>query len=77
MDISKTVLLLAVMLIGSEALSAQEAVQPNYGLKSPATAEVVRVKIKDTQTLVDMSIQNEVKDGYFCIDEDTYLEYGD
>ncbi|MFP4489006.1 MAG: hypothetical protein ACLFN1_06850 [Bacteroidales bacterium] len=77
MDISKTILLLAYLFAGSAALSAQEAVQPNYGLKSPATAEVVRVKITEAQTLVDMSIQNEIRDGHFCIDEDTYLEYGD
>jgi hypothetical protein len=77
MDISKILSLLAVLLIGSTALSAQEVVQPNYGMKSPATAEVVRVKITETQTMVDMSIQNEIRDGHFCIDEDTYLEYGE
>ncbi len=77
MDISKIISLLAALLIGSAALSAQEAVQPNYGMKSPATAEVVRVKITGSQTLVDMSIQNEIRDGHFCIDKDTYLVYGD
>ncbi|MDZ7737827.1 MAG: hypothetical protein U5K32_01910 [Bacteroidales bacterium] len=77
MDISKIISLLSALLIGSAALSAQEAVQPNYGMKSPATAEVVRVKVTDTQTLVDISIQNEIKDGHFCIDKNTYLEYGE
>lgn len=76
MDVSKKISLLAALIIVSATLSAQEAVQPNYGMKSPATAEVIRVKVTEAQTLVDMSIQNEIRDGYFCIDEDTYLEYG-
>jgi len=57
-------------------MHAQEIVQPNYGLKNPETIEVIRVRITGTQTLLDMSIQNQVRGGYFCIDENTYLEYG-
>ena len=57
-------------------MHAQEIVQPNYGLKNPETIEVIRIRITGTQTLVDMSIQNQVRGGYFCIDENTYLEYG-
>ncbi|MDT8400298.1 MAG: hypothetical protein RQ743_01270 [Bacteroidales bacterium] len=39
--------------------------------------EVIRVRITGEQTLVDMSIQNQVRDGYFCIDENTYIKCGD
>ncbi|MEE4214252.1 MAG: hypothetical protein V2I34_04250 [Bacteroidales bacterium] len=53
---------------------AQEIVKPNYGLKNPETIEVVRVRISADQTLVDMSIQNRVRGGYFCIDENTFIE---
>ena len=53
---------------------AQEIVKPNYGLKNPETIEVVRVRISAEQTLVDMSIQNRVRGGYFCIDENTFIE---
>ncbi|MGM0666811.1 MAG: hypothetical protein ACQETA_05780 [Bacteroidota bacterium] len=53
---------------------AQEIVRPNYGLKNPETIEVVRVRVSAEQTLVDMSIQNRVRGGYFCIDENTFIE---
>lgn len=52
----------------------QEIVRPNYGLKNPETIEVIRVRMTDEQILVDMSIQNRVRGGYFCIDEDTFIE---
>ncbi|HCC70305.1 MAG TPA: hypothetical protein DEQ09_04025, partial [Bacteroidales bacterium] len=55
-------------------LFAQQVVKPNYGLKSPETVEIIRVRITDSETFVDMNIQNRVSDGYFCIDENTYIE---
>jgi len=73
---SKIIALLNTILISCTLMHAQEIVQPNYGLKNPETIEVIRVRITGTQTLVDMSIQNQVRGGYFCIDENTYLEYG-
>ncbi|MBN1386994.1 MAG: hypothetical protein JW965_01020 [Bacteroidales bacterium] len=68
--------LFGTMLLGCALMRAQEIVKPNYGLKSPETIEVIRVRLTGSQTLVDMSIQNLVRGGYFCIDENTYLEYG-
>jgi hypothetical protein len=65
-----TVILILVSLQGY----AQEVVRPNYGLKNPETIEVIRIRITDEQTLIDMSIQNRVREGYFCIDENTFIE---
>ena len=73
---SQIIALLGIILLSCTLMHAQEFVQPNYGLKNPETIEVIRVRITGTQTLVDMSIQNQVRGGYFCIDENTYLEYG-
>lgn len=73
---SQIIALLGIILLSCTLMHAQEIVQPNYGLKNPETIEVIRVRIAGTQTLVDMSIQNQVRGGYFCIDENTYLEYG-
>lgn len=69
-------LLTLSMMLSCTFLEAQEIAEPNYGLKNPGTIELIRVRITPTQTLVDMSIQNELRDGYFCIDEDTFLERG-
>ncbi len=73
---SQIIALLGTILLSCTLMHAQEIVQPNYGLKNPETIEVIRVRITGTQTLLDMSIQNQVRGGYFCIDENTYLEYG-
>ncbi|MEA1887821.1 MAG: hypothetical protein U9N72_11495 [Bacteroidota bacterium] len=72
----KALLLVGLLFVTSLFVRAQEIIQPNYGLKNPETIEVIRVRITPTQTMVDMSIQNQVSGGYFCIDENTYLEYG-
>lgn len=72
----KALLLAGLLLTTFLFVRAQEIIQPNYGLKNPETIEVIRVRITTAQTLVDMSIQNQVSGGYFCIDENTYLEYG-
>ena len=68
--------ILVTVLLNCTLMPAQEIIQPNYGLKSPETLQVIRVRLTGTQTLVDMSIQNQVSNGYFCVDENTYLEYG-
>jgi len=73
MNIKQRLLSLLILLTGSQ-LFAQQVVEPNYGLKSPETVEIIRVRITDSETLVDLSIQNLARDGYFCIDENTYIE---
>jgi len=74
---SQIIILLAIIFLNCAIMNAQEIVLPNYGLKNPETIEVIRVRITGDQTLVDMSIQNQVRDGYFCIDENTFIECGD
>lgn len=69
----KTGLPLILLLLSLQGYT-QEIVRPNYGLKNPETIEVIRVRLTDEQVLVDMSIQNRVRGGYFCIDEDTFIE---
>jgi len=76
MYINRIPAFLATIILGCSLLSAQEIVQPNYGLKNPETIEVIRIRMDGTQTMVDMSIQNRINNGYFCVDENTYLEYG-
>ncbi len=76
MQFKKIPAFIAIILLGCALLNAQEIMQPNYGLKNPETIEVIRIRLTGTETLVDMSIQNRVSNGYFCVDENTYLEYG-
>lgn len=68
--------LLVAIILNCTLINAQEILQPNYGLKNPETLEVIRIRITDDNTIIDMSLQNRVEGGYFCIDENTFIEYG-
>ena len=52
---------------------AQSVLSPNYGLKSPLTAEIVRVDFNDDATVVWMTVMSDINNGWFCIDRETYL----
>ncbi len=71
-------ILIPILLFLSRApeVAAQEVVNPNYGLKNPRTLEIIRIQLKDDQTLVDFSLTNEIEGGYFCISKNTFIEYG-
>ncbi|MCK7535423.1 MAG: hypothetical protein MZV63_32800 [Marinilabiliales bacterium] len=52
---------------------AQSIINPNYGLKSPVTAEIVRVDYNDNSTVVWLTIMSDINNAYFCIDRNTFL----
>ncbi len=66
----------AALLLCFLSVYPQETVRPNFGLKNPETIDVIRVRVTDEKTVVDMSILNMASGGYFCIDKNTYLECG-
>ena len=45
----------------------------NYALKTPETLEIIEIELGSEATLVKLSIENRVKEGYFCADKNTYL----
>ena len=53
--------------------SAQSVLSPNYGLKSPLTAEIVSVDFNDDATIVWMTIMSDINNAFFCIDKNTFL----
>jgi len=65
----------AMMLLLSCGLSgfAQSIINPNYGLKSPVTAEIARVDYNDNSTVVWLTIMSDINNAYFCIDRNTFL----
>lgn len=65
----------AMTLLLSFGLSgfAQSIINPNYGLKSPVTAEIVRVDCDDNATVVWLTIMSDINNAWFCIDRSTYL----
>lgn len=60
------------MAIGYTAVS-QSVLNPNYGLKAPLTAEIVRVDFDENATVVWLTIMSDINNAWFCIDRNTFL----
>jgi hypothetical protein len=65
-------LLLVLAAFGSKAV-AQSVESPNYGLKAPLTAEIVRVDFNEKATVVWLTIMSDINNAWFCIDRNTFL----
>jgi hypothetical protein len=52
---------------------AQSVLNPNYGLKTPLTAEIVRVDFNGDATVVWLTIMSDINNAWFCIDKNTFL----
>jgi hypothetical protein len=55
------------------SLAAQSVLSPNYGIKSPQTAGIVRVDFNGDATVVWMTIMSDINNAWFCIDRNTFL----
>ena len=51
----------------------QSVLSPNYGLKSPLTADLTRVDFSDKSTVVWLTITSDINNAWFCIDRNTFL----
>lgn len=51
----------------------QSVQNPNYGLKSPLTAELVRVDFESDATVVWLTISSDINNAWFCIEKNTFL----
>jgi hypothetical protein len=51
----------------------QSVVNPNYGIKSPLTAEITRVDFNEDATVVWLTIMSDINNAWFCIDRNTFL----
>jgi len=56
-----------------QAAAGQSTERPNYGLKSPLTAEIVRVDFNGDATVVWMTVMSDINNAWFCIDRNTFL----
>jgi hypothetical protein len=66
------ILVLVLMAFGVKAV-AQSVESPNYGLKAPLTAEIVRVDFNEKATVVWLTIMSDINNAWFCIDRNTFL----
>jgi len=69
----KHTLLIPIVLLFCFNGQSQSVLNPNYGLKSPITAEIARVDFNADATVVGLTIMSDMDNAWFCIDRNTYL----
>jgi hypothetical protein len=76
MEKRKPLLLLMSLLSISHSYS-QSFVQPNAGLKSHETLEIIKIELTSESTIVNLSLENRIDGGSFCADQNIYIIYPD
>lgn len=69
----KHILLILLLSALCHMAMPQSVVSPNYGIKSPLTAEITRVDFNQDATVVWLTIMSDINHAWFCIDRNTYL----
>lgn len=65
--------LIALLAVLGYSASGQSVESPNYGLKSPLTAEIVRVDFRDDATVIWLTIMSDINNAWFYIERNTFL----
>ena len=69
----KRTLIIFSILVFSLNSQSQSVLNPNYGLKSPLTAEIASVDFTSDATVVTLTIMSDINNAWFCIDRNTFL----
>jgi hypothetical protein len=77
MKIKITVSLLFFILTISVNIFSQTYIQPNTGLKSHETLELMKIELTPEKTVVSLQIENKIEGGNFCADKNIFIIYPD
>jgi hypothetical protein len=77
MKIKITILIFFFFLTGTANLNSQTCNHPNSGLKSHETLEISKIEIGAQKTVIFLSVENRIADGYFCADRNIFIVYPD
>lgn len=69
----KQIVLTVIVAALMNSAAGQSIESPNYGLKSPLTAEIVRVDFNADATVVWLTIMSDINNAWFCIERNTFL----
>jgi hypothetical protein len=69
----KQILIAVALALLTVTAASQTILNPNYGLKSPRSAGLVKVTFAEGSTEVEVSITSEIDNAWFCIDRNTYI----
>ena len=73
----QTIIYISAALLITDVVSGQVITSPNYGLKTPETMEVKKIEAGDSETVVYLSVVNQIKGGSFCADKNIVLTCSD
>jgi len=73
----KDVFLTIIILLFAAAIQAQVIEHPNCGMKSPNTLVIDRIETANGTSVFYCSVENQIKDGYFCADKNIHIIYPD
>ncbi len=74
---NKCGLIVCLTALCASSLQAQTITRPNYGLKTPEVLEITKIVTGSQKTVVYLNLENRIKDGYFCVDKNVYINYPD
>ncbi|HVN58649.1 MAG TPA: hypothetical protein VMT63_10150 [Bacteroidales bacterium] len=67
----------AIFFLICKPTGAQVFLHPNQAMKSPETIVINRIETTNGFSTFSLSIENRIKDGYFCADRNIFLVYPD
>jgi hypothetical protein len=73
----RTGLIICLTALCAISTQAQTINRPNYGLKSHETLEIIKIEEGLQKTVIYLSIENRIKDGFFCADKNINIIYPD
>ena len=77
MKIKNIVIISWFIAIYASNISAQVIPHPNYALKSHETLEISKIDITEQKTVIFLSVENRITEGYFCADKNIFIIFPD
>lgn len=77
MTVRKLYFVLVFLTIGIGNIFSQTYYQPNIGLKSHETLEILKAELTAGSTIIYLSVENRIAGGAFCADRNIYIIYPD
>lgn len=56
---------------------SQTSLKPNYALKSHQTLEISKLETTTQKTIIFLTVENRINEGYFCADKNIFIIYPD
>mgnify|MGYP005839564933 CR=1 FL=1 len=65
-------IIVLILLLNASLLHSQELIRPNFAMASHPIV-LQKIRVTQDQLIINLSIENKVSGGNFCIDKDTYI----